>query len=382
MKRRNVLAVLLMGAASVRCSGCIDNTVHPDAIKHHDVGIEYLRQGQCVQAEERCRLALEYGPNFEHPHNCLGMVALNCHGDLDTAAQHFKDAIAINGNFAQAHNNLGTTFIRLNPPDYDAACEEYKAALEIDPGYLDARENYGYCLMRRGTIVGNTGDADARRRHYSEARSHLIRLLEMNPNNFNARHHLGFMDLMEGRWASAEQNFSRCLEIDVGNPVCSYNLGYVYLETERCSEAIQAFITAIQQDAQAEVSIDARKNLGLAYERCAKKDGAIREHLETIKRDPGNPESHYSLGNIYADKGLEDRAVNEWENTVKLDPMYCPAYFKLAMYHNRTLDTLRTIERCQDFVACAVEVNRTAPTPRFESEVPRCKDLVKQLQME
>jgi tetratricopeptide (TPR) repeat protein len=382
VKLRNLVAACAPMFFGTGCGGCIDNTVHDDAIKHHDVGIEYLSQGQCVQAEERCRLALEYGPNFEHPHNCLGMVALNCHGDLDAAAQHFKDAIAINADFAQAHNNLGTTFIRENPPDYDAACDEFSSALEIDPAYLDARENYGYCLMRRGTILGQTGNPEGQRRHYAEARSHLIRLLEMNPNNFNARHHLGFMDLLEQRYDSAEQNFSRCLEIDPGNPVCSYNMGHVYLETARCSDAIQAFITALQEDERSEVAIGARHNLGVAYELCAKKDGAIREHLTQIRKDPGNPESHFTLGNIYADKGLEDRAVNEWENTVKLDPLYCPAYFKLAMYHNRTLDTRRTIARCQDFVACAAEVNRSAPTPRFGTEVPRCKALVKQLQME
>ena len=60
MKR--LLFGLMLAMTSVHCATCIDNSVHPEAIKHHDVGIEYLNNGQCVQAEERCRLALEYGP--------------------------------------------------------------------------------------------------------------------------------------------------------------------------------------------------------------------------------------------------------------------------------------------------------------------------------
>lgn len=364
------------------CASCTDRGVHREAIKHHDLGVTYLEQGLCVQAEERCRLALEYGPNFEHPYNCLGMVALSCHGDLEQAAQHFKDALAVNADFAQAHNNLGTVFFRQNPPNYSAACDEYLAALEIDPGYFDARENRGMCLMRQGTIIGDQGDTEGRREHYREARRHLIRLLEMNPENFNARHHLGFMDLIEKKFASAEQNFKRCLEIDPENPICAYNLGNTYLETSRCGEAIQSYITALRSKGANDVAVGARQNLGVAYERCARNDAAIKQFLDRIRLDPGNPTNHFDLGNIYAEKGLPDQAVNEWENTVKLDPYYCPAYYELAKAADKNFETAKTIRLCQDFITCATEVNKDRTVPQWPSQVGECKQLVKKLQME
>jgi tetratricopeptide (TPR) repeat protein len=367
----------------VRCASCVGNVApHPEAVKHHDEGIQYLNQGQCEQAEEKCRLALEYGPNFENPHNCLGLVALSCHGDLEEAATHFKNALNVNSDFAEAHNNLGTVFFRKVPPDYELACEEFKAGIEIDPGYRDARENYGMCLMRRGTIVGDKGEEDHRKELYKEARSHLIRLLEMEPNNFNARHHLGLMDLVTQKYASAEANFKRCLEIDPENPICSYNLGNTYLATARCGEAIQAFIGALRGGDESEVAVGARHNLGVSYEMCAKTDGAIKEFLDRIKRDPGNPTHHYDLGNIYAEKGLPEQAVNEWANTVKLDPLYCPAYFELSSHFNKLLDTAQTIRSCQDFVACATEVNKNEPSPKWQDRVATCKELVKKLEME
>lgn len=380
--RGTLVLSCLLALSAARCGACVEKTVHIEAIRNHDRGIEYLKQGNCVQAEESCRLALEYGPNFEHPYNCLGMVALTCHGDLDAAAQHFKDGLSVNPDFAEAHNNLGTVFFRRSPPNYDAACDEFKAAIEIDPGYFDARENYGMCLMRRGTVVGGKGDLEGQKALYREARSHFIRLLEMDPNNFNARHHLGFMDLGEERFASAEQNFKRCLEIDGENAVCCYNLGNTYLATARCSEAIQSFICALRGQNETEVSVGARQNLGVAYEMCAKTDGAIKEFLDRIKLDPGNPQHHYDLGQIYHEKGLPDQAVNEWENTVKLDPYYCPAYYRLAMHSNKMLDTGRTIRRCQDLVACATEKNKEEATPRWAQEVGTCKDLVKKLEMQ
>jgi tetratricopeptide (TPR) repeat protein len=374
--------LLSLAFCASHCASCHTKTIHPEAIRHHDAAIQYLNQGNCQLAEERCRLALEYGENFEHPHNCLGMVAITCYNDIDKAAEHFKAALSINPDFAEAHNNLGTCFFRRNPPDYDAACDEFKAALEIDPGYFDARENFGMCLMRRGTILGDQGNTDERTKLYKDSRSNLIRLLEMNPNNFNARHHLGFMDLVEKKYESAEQNFKRCLEIDPENAVCSYNLGNTYLSTARCDAAIQAFIGALRGGQESEVSVGARQNLGVAYEQCAKKDGAIKEFLDRIKLDPGNPTHHYDLGHIYLDKGLPDQAVNEWENTVKLDPLYCPAYYDLAKHSDKVLDTGGTIKRCQDLVACATEVNKNQATPKWGDNVTWCKDRVKKLEME
>ena len=381
MTTRVLLAILGLLAAA-RCGACVAQAVHPKAIEYHDRGLEYLGQSRCVQAEENCRLALEYGPNFEHAHNCLGLVELTCHNNLGRAKDHFKDALSVNTDFASAHNNLGTVFFRETPPDYGLACEEFQAAIEVDPGYQNGRENLGMCLMRRGTIAGDKGDLKERATFYKKARSHLIRLLEINPNNFNARHHLGLMDLVDRRYASAEQNFKRCLEIHPDNAVCYYNLGNTYLQTARCSDAIQAFIAVLREKTETEVSVGARLNLAAAYEMCAKTDGAIRAFLDRIKLDPGNPTHHYDLGNIYAEKGLPDRAVNEWENTVKLDPLYCPAYYELSMHANRTLDTERMVARCQDFVGCAAEVNKDEPTPRWSDRIETCKGLVKNVQME
>ena len=384
MRRRDVVLFASLTLSVTRCASCINQAIHPDAVRYQNAGIKYLEDGECIQAEESFRLALEYGPKFANPHNGLGMVSLMCKNDLEEASQHFKNALAINSDFAEAHNNLGTTFFRQNPPRYGEACERFEAALEINPEYIDARENLGMCLLRRGTVKGDQGDTKEREKSFQKARSHMIRLIEIDPTHVNARHHLGFMDLVEKRYAPAEQYFKKCLELDPENPVCSYNLGNVYLQTARCGEAIQAFIAALRDPDATEVSVGARQNLGVSYELCARNDGAIRQFLDRIRSDPGNPTHHYDLGRIYMQKGLSDQAVNEWENTIKLDPSYCPAYYNLAMHANRLLDGDTTITRCQDFVACANEAARKRPSspPRWPDRVEKCKELVRKLEME
>jgi len=374
-----IALIALVGLAG--CKSCAGSVIPPEALVHHDIAIQYLNQGQCVEAEERCRLSLEFAPNFAHPHNCLRLVELHCRNNLDEAADHFKRAISANSDFVEAHNNLGVTFFRRKPPLYDEACDQYLAAIEINPSFLDGRENLGLCLMRRGVIAGAQKDIETRTELFRAARSHLIRLTELNPDNFNARDYLGFMDMLEERYEPAERNFRRCLEIDEENPVCAFHLGETYLRTARCNDAIPLFVSSLRSGDKA-LAPESRRQLATAYEECAKSDGAIKAFLETIKKDPGNPTHHYDLGSIYFDKGLFDRAVNEWENTIKLDSMYCMAYYRLAQHANKNLDSAATIRRCQDFVHCAKEQNRNESIPRWGEETTECKNLIRRLELE
>ena len=69
-------------------AGCVGSTPpHPIAVRLHDGGIEYLklaigssndveRRRLCDQAEQSCRLALEYSPGFAHAYDCFGLIEI------------------------------------------------------------------------------------------------------------------------------------------------------------------------------------------------------------------------------------------------------------------------------------------------------------------
>ncbi len=343
----------------------------PPPIPDCDVGIEYLGQNRCLEARERFGLALEYGEGQPCAHNGLGLIAMSCENDLDRAAQFFKDAIAYDPNYAPAHNNLGASFLKRHPPRYEPACEEFRAALEIDPEFLDARENLGLCLMRQGILEGTFKRNERQAELFGQAQSQLVRLLEREPTNANARHYLGLMALVESRYEEAESQLARCLELDPINSGCSYNLGTLYLSTGRCERAIESFVGALRPGTESEVAIEARGGLQAAYEQCAKKDGALEVFLARIKSQSGNPVSHFDLANIYKDKGILERAKAEWTAAVVLDPTFCPPYFELAMRAHDELDTQSTIQECASFIRCSNE-HRAEPPEKVE----RCRDLL------
>ena len=67
------------------------------------------------------------------------------------AERQFRKALALNENFAEAHNNLAYTLRKQGPDYYDEALKHYNRSIELNPG-LD--EPYMY----RGVLYIQMGD--------------------------------------------------------------------------------------------------------------------------------------------------------------------------------------------------------------------------------
>ena len=81
--------------------------------------------------------------------NNLGL-ALAERGRIDEAIEHYRKALDIEPDYAEAHNNLGIALA--DRGRIDEAMEHYRKALEIDPDYAEAHNNLGVALADRGRI--------------------------------------------------------------------------------------------------------------------------------------------------------------------------------------------------------------------------------------
>lgn len=148
--RRTVRAVAAMALSASFVYGCATT---PDAgitVCVSDFagnGLAYIQAGQCLQAEEACLLSLEYGRRNAKALNCLGLVAWQCHQDNRSATRFFRHAVVVDPKYAAAHNNLGASLLRHDPPLLSAACDHFQIALDIDEHYTDARENLAMCSL-------------------------------------------------------------------------------------------------------------------------------------------------------------------------------------------------------------------------------------------
>ena len=98
------------------------------------------------EAEEHFRQAIKYEPSPAppDPYNGLGMV-LNKQGRYEEAVAAFRDALAHNKDFAQAHNGLGVALS--HQTNVAAAMAEFREAIRLDPYLAEAYYNLGVALL-------------------------------------------------------------------------------------------------------------------------------------------------------------------------------------------------------------------------------------------
>jgi Flp pilus assembly protein TadD/cytochrome c5 len=88
-------------------------------------------------------------------------------GRPDRAVEHFQKTLALRGDIAQAHYNLGTAMTLAR--QFDEAVYEYQRAIRIDPGYANAHNNLGNVFLAQ--------------KRYDEAIREFTEVVRLQPNS-------------------------------------------------------------------------------------------------------------------------------------------------------------------------------------------------------
>ncbi|GAB4551232.1 MAG: type IV pilus biogenesis/stability protein PilW [Rhizobacter sp.] len=137
-------------------------------------------------------------------------------GQLTTALDEVKQALAVNPNLGDAYNLRGLIYAALG--DDVLAQESFKRALQINPSDGDSMHNYGWYLCQQ--------------KKYDEAEAMFRRALAVPQYPGTARTLLttGVCEARAGRWIEAEGTLTRAYELDPANPVTAVNLSEVLLK--------------------------------------------------------------------------------------------------------------------------------------------------------
>ena len=173
----------------------LDNLAKTDPNNPH----LFLLGGNCygaMQSFEQAILcykeALKLQPDFAEAHNNLG-VYLKEIGELEEALSHAKKAVKIKPDFAAAHNNLGICLYEVGRPE--EAHVSYKRALKIKPDYADTHNNIG-------NIYKDCGQVDEAITSYKKA-------IELDPNCSGAFDNLGATYSELGRNEEANEFYAK-----------------------------------------------------------------------------------------------------------------------------------------------------------------------------
>jgi len=181
------------------------------------------------------------------------------------ALRDFGQAIALNGQYAEALNNRGIVHYRMG--DYPPAIADYEQAVLHKPDYADALNNHGNACYKQ--------------RNFEQALDYYGRALALDPGNALYYNNRAISHDGLGQSDRALEDYARAIELDPALATAYFNRGRSHAHRGDHREAIADFTRAIGMD---------------------------RRHAE----------AYFERGNAYYTSGQKGVARRDWRKAAKL----------------------------------------------------------------
>ena len=192
-------------------------------------GLGHHQAGRIAQAEELYRKILTMDARHADSLHLLGMIAFHA-GQHESAVERIRKAIAIRGNEASYHSNLGAVFQAQRRLEEAIGCT-YERALELKPDYVEACFNLGLALQLQGKQEAAEG--------YHE------RVLSLRPEHAAAHYNLGTIAQAQNRFEDAVARYAQAIALKPDFADAHANLAAVLHLQGKLDEAVAQYERAI-----------------------------------------------------------------------------------------------------------------------------------------
>jgi predicted O-linked N-acetylglucosamine transferase (SPINDLY family) len=185
----------------------------------NNLGNALRAQGRLDEAMGHYRQALALRPDFAEAHNNVG-VTLQDQGKLDEAITHLRQAVALQPALAGAHSNLGRALEARGLLEDAVAC--YTQALALQPTLAEAHNNLGNILRALGRLA--------------ESEVHYRQALSLKPEYTKAHSNLAVTLRDQGRFQESADSYRRAMALEPGIASIHSNLIFdmaYYTDTPR-----------------------------------------------------------------------------------------------------------------------------------------------------
>ncbi len=161
---------------------------------------------------------------------------------------------------------------------------------------------------------------------WQEASDSFQKIIELEPNRWDANFNLGQVLTKQQRYEEAIQAYKNAIAIN-NNYAWSYNnLGIILLHLKRTQEATYFFSQAIQIE---DKNPWFYRNLAQALVRQGNEAKALDCFKKAVQIKPDSPELQVELGESLKKQGSIKEAVNCFCRAIRINPNYIPAYTAL-----------------------------------------------------
>jgi protein O-mannosyl-transferase len=124
-------------------------------IAENSLGKALVKEGRLDEGATHFRKALDIYREYAEANSNLADV-LSLEGQWHDAVEHYEKALRSQPNYAMAHNNLGIALAVIG--NTDEAIDQFREALRINANYADAHANLARCLVQIGRREDAVGE--------------------------------------------------------------------------------------------------------------------------------------------------------------------------------------------------------------------------------
>lgn len=281
-----------------------------ESTAHKKRGDQYFGEGKLEDAAKSYRQAIAINPDFAEVYNNLGNV-LREQGLPGDAERCLKQAIRIKPGLANAYCNLGA--LLLEQGKLGEAIENLKKALELKPDVEIIYRDLCYALFQSG--------------QYEAAKQIIAKGMTLNPDFADFHSFLGNLYCHEKEFDKAVACYQRALSIQPDYAEAHSNLGKVFQEQGKLSEAVACFRKALALKPDLAY---VHHNLGMAFQKQGLLDKAMDYCRKTLALKPDFAEACVTMGNILKEQGNPDEAMACYYNALALKPDCVEAHNNLG----------------------------------------------------
>lgn len=221
------LAIAVAAASLLACVHGASPKERRSADIHHDLGVEALRAGRFPDALREFDDALAIDGDFAEAHRGRALVLDLGFGRSEEAEKAYRRALALRPTFSEAHNDLGQLLARTGR--HEAALAEFDAAL----GNMLYKEPY-VARCNRGLVLHRMGRKE-------DGLAELRACLSVAPTFCKGRRELGRVLLEEGKMREALDELSAYARWCEKVPDAHLQLGLARMKTGDVAGARAAF---------------------------------------------------------------------------------------------------------------------------------------------
>lgn len=281
------------------------------------------------KAIEHFKQAIALDPNYAlafaglaDAYTLLANAGSPAHEVMPKARGSALKAVALDDNLAEAHAALGNTIIYYDY-DFAGAEREHKRAIELNPNYATARHWYSELLMGLG--------------RHEEALAEIQQALEIDPLSLILNRQYGASLLFARRYDAAIAQMKKTVELDANFAVGHSTLSVAYRMKGNYAESVEEL-------ARFQELIGGEQTAALMRESFAGGGWKGFLHAMTGEPRPANL-TPYNLATFHAELGEDDKAF------VELNKAYQNREAILGLLNvDPRFDSLRDDPRFQDLL--------------------------------